>query len=66
MLAVTPQVLREYLAVTTRPESGNGLGLEMAAALANVETFLTRLTVLDDDRRHFERFADLLAIEDLN
>ena len=39
-LAVSGQVLREYLAVATRPVDANGLGLDTRDAVANVNAFL--------------------------
>jgi predicted nucleic acid-binding protein len=38
-LALSGQVLREYLVVATRPVDVNGLGLSMPDALRNVEVF---------------------------
>lgn len=38
-LAVSGQILREYLVVTTRPIDANGLGLSSADALRNVQAF---------------------------
>lgn len=38
-LFASPQVLREYLVVATRPGAANGLGLSMADALANIQAF---------------------------
>ena len=45
-LAVCPQVVREYLAVASRPVAVNGLGLSCEDAVANVEQFLEGLEVL--------------------
>lgn len=105
--AVTPQIVREYLAVATRPIGANGLGLAGAVACANVDMILEDMTLLPEDltsvhqlkellthgsatgkqvhdanivavalagdassivtdnTRHFERFADLIAVEAL-
>jgi predicted nucleic acid-binding protein len=43
------QVVREYLAVATRPAAANGLGLTRADALANVGQIVERAVLLDDD-----------------
>src|SRR5262249_22065668 len=43
VLAAGTQVLREYLAVATRPVAVNGLGLATADALANVAAFRGRM-----------------------
>lgn len=106
-LTATPQNVREYLAVATRPTSLNGLGLDGADAAANLGELLEGMdvvgedidssdtltdlvargmaagkqvhdanmiavalasgatTIVTDDRRHFTRFADLIAIETL-
>jgi predicted nucleic acid-binding protein len=106
-LAVSPQIVREYLAVSTRPVEANGLGLSGEDAVANVEQFLDEMELLvegpgttrrllglirdgsaagkqvheanvvavalahqaaaivADNTRHFARFAQLIAVEDL-
>lgn len=38
-LAASGQILREYLAVATRPIDANGLGLDTRDAIANVKAF---------------------------
>jgi predicted nucleic acid-binding protein len=48
-LFLSGQVVREYLAVATRPADVNGLGLARADALANVRQFLQRARSLDED-----------------
>lgn len=107
-LALTPQIVREYLAVATRPAEANGFGLAVADAVANMKQFLDDMDLLSEDAgttagliglidrkvasgkqvhdanivavalahragvivtdnvRHFSRFADLIAIEDLS
>lgn len=50
-LYVSGQVLREYLAVATRPAAANGMGLEPVQAAQNVEAFCTKVAVLDEDER---------------
>lgn len=47
-LAVSPQIVREYLAVTSRPVDVNGLGLSGEDAVANVEQFLEGMEVLTE------------------
>lgn len=106
-LALTPQIVREYLAVSTRPVDVNGLGLAAADAVANVTQFLDDMdlltedaattaglmdligvraaagkqvhdanvvavalayrasTIVTDDARHFGRFGDVIAVENL-
>ena len=58
-LAVFPQIVREYLAVTSRPVAVNGLGLSTKDAVANVEQFLEGIEVLT------ERPATTAALLDL-
>jgi predicted nucleic acid-binding protein len=48
-LYASGQIMREYLAVATRPADKNGLGLEQADALANVRAFRTRTSLLGED-----------------
>ena len=50
-LAVSPQIVREYLAVTSRPVAGNGLGLSGKDAVANVEQLLEGMEVLIEGRQ---------------
>ncbi|MDE0125797.1 MAG: type II toxin-antitoxin system VapC family toxin [Bryobacterales bacterium] len=47
-LAASGQVLREYLAVSTRPAESNGLGLRVPDAVANVNEFLRFVTLFDE------------------
>ena len=49
-LCVSGQVLRECLVVSTRPVERNGLGLPLAAAVANNRAFAERATVLEETR----------------
>lgn len=60
-LAITPQIVREYLAVATRPVETNGLGLPVSDALDNVGEFLAAMTLLAEDHRRTTRLLDLLA-----
>lgn len=47
-LFTSGQVIREYLAVATRPLRSNGLGLTVAEALGNVRELRRRLHALDE------------------
>jgi predicted nucleic acid-binding protein len=60
-LCLSGQVLREYLAVATRPASGNGLGLSMPDALENARAIRARTTLLAEDGAVADRLAVLLA-----
>lgn len=48
-LALTPQIVREYLAVATRPVEASGFGLAMNDAVANVHEFLDDMDLLSED-----------------
>ncbi len=64
VLYTSGQILREYLAVATRPVAQNGLGLARSAAVANVRALRTRLHLLAEDEKVSERLLDLLdAVE---
>src|SRR5215469_815155 len=60
-LYASGQVMREYLAVATRPIGNNGLGLKQAHALANARAFRTRTTLLAEDSAVADRLLDLLS-----
>ncbi len=59
-LCVSGQILREYLAVATRPADQNGLGLKPAEAAANVRAIRDRTTLLAEDARVADRLIRLL------
>lgn len=59
-LAVTPQIVREYLAVATRPVQINGLGLDPADAVANVEEIQVIATMLGEGPATTTRLLELL------
>ncbi|WP_454293506.1 type II toxin-antitoxin system VapC family toxin [Salana multivorans] len=59
-LAVTPQIVREYLAVATRPVALNGLGLDGTAAEANVGDLLEGLDLLREDAETVRILRDLV------
>ncbi len=60
-LALTPQIVREYLAVTTRPVEVNGFGLPGEDAVANVEQFLDDMELLPEDVSTTRRLMDLIG-----
>ena len=47
-LAVSGQVLREYMVVATRPIDVNGMGLDPRDAIGNVEAFLRFVGLCDE------------------
>lgn len=60
-LYASGQVMREYLSVATRPQAGNGLGLELAEALSNVRSFRSRTTLLAENVNVADRLLALLG-----
>jgi predicted nucleic acid-binding protein len=59
-LCVSGQILREYIAVATRPADSNGLGLKPAEAAGNVRAIQDRTILLAEDARVTERLLRLL------
>lgn len=60
-LCTSGQILREYLAVATRPVERNGLGLKPADATGNVRAIRERTAFLAEDARVADRLLTLLA-----
>ena len=60
-LCTSGQILREYLAVATRPAGNNGLGLKPADAVSNVRAIRERTAFLVEDARVADRLQGLLA-----
>lgn len=61
VLAVSSQILREYLVVATRPVEVNGLGLGVEDALVNVAAFRGRMRLLEDGEPVWDRLRALVA-----
>jgi predicted nucleic acid-binding protein len=61
VLATGSQVLREYLAVATRPVTANGLDLAAEDALANVAAFRGRMRFLLESEPTWDRLRALIA-----
>jgi predicted nucleic acid-binding protein len=59
-LYLSGQVIREYLAVATRPQALNGLGLGMGQALGNARQFLARSNFLVENESTREQLFRLL------
>lgn len=59
-LALAAQVIREYLAVATRPVSANGLGLSTRDALENVREFRRGIRLLPEERAILPTFLALV------
>lgn len=60
-LAVTPQIIREYLAVATRPAEANGLGMDVESATENIDELSAFMRVLDESAATTTRLLGLLA-----
>jgi predicted nucleic acid-binding protein len=60
-LCTSGQILREYLAVATRPVERNGLGLPLPDALGNVRAIRERTVFLAEDSKVADRLLGLLA-----
>jgi predicted nucleic acid-binding protein len=60
-LYTSGQILREYLAVVTRPTDANGLGLSQPDALTNVMTFQRRLRFIPETDKTHRRLLTLLG-----
>ncbi len=63
-LYTSGQIMREYLAVATRPAERNGLGLNRADALANVRALRGRTSLLVEDGKVADRL--LVLLEDID
>ena len=59
-LAVTTQVMREFLAVATRPMRANGLGQSGLVAVANLEELTRDLDVLAESAQSMDRLMSLV------
>lgn len=64
ILATSSQVLREYLAVSTRPVNVNGLGLSVDDALDNVAVFRGRMRLFVESEPVWDRLRGLIATYD--
>lgn len=58
-LALSGQILREYLAVATRSVEANGLGLTVPEAVANVERFLEFANLFEETEAVALRLREL-------
>ncbi|MEO9223310.1 MAG: type II toxin-antitoxin system VapC family toxin [Mycobacteriaceae bacterium] len=60
VLYTSGQILREYLAVATRPVGQNGLGMARLDAVSNVRALRARLNILTEDTKVSDRLLELL------
>jgi len=63
-LCICGQVLREFLAVCTRPVSANGLGQRLANALENAEAIMDRSTILEETQEVTRRLLSVVRAAD--
>jgi predicted nucleic acid-binding protein len=59
-LTTSAQVVREYLAVATRPIDSNGLGLPLPDALQNIREFRLTIRLLPEEKPILATFLSLL------
>jgi predicted nucleic acid-binding protein len=59
-LVFSAQIVREYLAVATRPVAANGLGLPLGEALGNVEEFRRCVRLLPEEKPLLPALLQLL------
>ncbi|MDT0203301.1 PIN domain-containing protein [Nocardioides sp. AE5] len=60
-LALTPQIAREYLAVSTRPIEANGFGLSGKDAADNLEQFLDDMELLAEGISTTRQLIELIG-----
>ena len=60
-LAITPQIVREYLVVATRPWEVDGFGLAGEDAVANVEQFLDDMALLTENAATTRLLLELIG-----
>jgi len=60
-LCISGQVIREYVGVCTRPQSGNGLGLSVENSLRNVEVFLRFSLLLEETSSVADKWRSLVS-----
>ena len=60
-LCITPQVIMEFWAVATRPETANGLGWTAQSILASIKQMRSRCSWLADDSRIFHHWLSLVT-----
>ncbi|MDR1513086.1 MAG: PIN domain-containing protein [Propionibacteriaceae bacterium] len=60
-LYTSTQVFREYLVVATRPAEANGLGLDPARAMANLDQFARVVQLFPEDIKTWTRLRAILA-----
>ncbi len=60
-LAISGQIIREYLVVATREPEENGLGLSPEDAVSNIETFLKRTAMIEESEDVSDYLADMVS-----
>jgi len=64
-LALSGQIIREYLAVATLPADANGLGLRRPDALHNINAFASRVELCEETDAVSARLRALVAAHSL-
>ena len=59
-VCLVPQCCYEFFVVATRPRDVNGLAMEPADALDDIDDFVSRFTLLKDERGVFTRWRELV------
>ena len=60
VLVVTPQIIRECVAVSTRPIEANGLGADVVTATTNAVRLMSSLRVISEDADAVDRLMTLV------
>jgi predicted nucleic acid-binding protein len=59
-LCIVPQVIYEFWVVATRPQSVNGLGLDIPVAFKSITGIIQEYQILRDERGIFENWRSLI------
>ncbi|MDO5619416.1 type II toxin-antitoxin system VapC family toxin [Kocuria sp.] len=62
-LAITSQIMREYLATATRPAEANGLGMSGAFAVENLDQLLEDMVLLPENSASASRLKHMIQRE---
>lgn len=60
-LAISGQIIREYLVVATREPEENGLGLSPEDAVSNIETFTKRTAMIEESEEVSDYLSDMVS-----
>jgi len=65
VLFVTPQILREFWAVATRPMDKNGFGFAPSQAFESLKLLRLEFSFLDDKEGIFDQWLDLVTTHEV-